>query len=76
MVSFSSIASLLGSGGQSNYGAANSQLDALATFASQQGLPATSVQYGAWQGAGMGSVAAAKLDAMGLGAVQANELRN
>ena len=52
-VMFSSVASLLGSPGQSNYAAANSALDAAAASLSASGIPALSIQWGAWAGGGM-----------------------
>ena len=52
-VLFSSIASSMGSPGQSNYAAANSFLDQLAHYRHQQGLAATSINWGPWANAGM-----------------------
>ncbi|MFB2772732.1 type I polyketide synthase [Pelatocladus sp. BLCC-F211] len=52
-VMFSSAASLLGSLGQTNYTAANAFLDAFSHYRSAQGLPALSINWGAWAEVGM-----------------------
>lgn len=56
-VLFSSISALLGNPGQFSYAAANAFMDHLARHRRERGLTATSINWGAWRGAGMGAEA-------------------
>lgn len=52
-VFYSSLSALFGAPGQGNYVAANAFLDALAHYRRALGLPATSINWGAWSEVGM-----------------------
>ncbi|OCB21630.1 type I polyketide synthase [Mycobacterium intracellulare] len=64
----SSVSSLFGSPGQSNYATANALLDGLVAQRRAQGLPATGVNFGPWAQGGMASseAATANISAQGL----------
>jgi NADPH:quinone reductase-like Zn-dependent oxidoreductase/acyl carrier protein len=64
----SSVSSLFGSPGQSNYATANALLDGLVARRRSQGLPATGVNFGPWAQGGMASseAATANIGAQGL----------
>jgi len=71
-VAFSSMASLLGSPGQTSYAIANGALDGLAAAERDQaggerGCPLLAVQWGPWAGAGMAEGLGRRFQALGVG---------
>nr|VFK61998.1 MAG: Phosphopantetheine attachment site [Candidatus Kentron sp. TUN]VFK71214.1 MAG: Phosphopantetheine attachment site [Candidatus Kentron sp. TUN] len=73
-VCFSSVASLFGASGQGNYVAANAFMDALAHYRHAMGLPALSINWGAWANIGLAanldSQQQARLAAMGIDTIE------
>ncbi|MDJ0730271.1 MAG: amino acid adenylation domain-containing protein [Crocosphaera sp.] len=75
-VLFSSIASLLGSAGHSNYVAANSFLDTLAAYRQAQGLSGLSINWGVWSNIGLASrnlQVLERLEKAGIGSITAQQ---
>jgi 3-oxoacyl-(acyl-carrier-protein) synthase len=74
-VMFSSIAALIYSKGQANYAAANSVLDAVASWRTELVLTAASVQFGPWADVGMAAAGniAKRMRAQGVGLIKPTE---
>ncbi|MBI4658056.1 MAG: SDR family NAD(P)-dependent oxidoreductase [Verrucomicrobia bacterium] len=68
---FSSAASVLGAIGGSNYAAANSFLDAFASYLARQGLRAVSIDWGPWEETGMAAAQrrSSQLSKQGIGGI-------
>ena len=75
-VSFSSLAQMVGSGGQGNYTAANAFLDAFSAFRKDRGLPAVAVDWGALADVGFvarNEAMISYLDSIGLKTISSEE---
>lgn len=69
-VVFSSLAALTGAPGQGNYAAANAYADALMLNRKNKGLPALTINWGGWSGAGMLADAEAAMSEKGFDLIQ------
>ena len=65
-VMFSSVASIMGSGGQANYAAANAFMDGLVQYRRHRGMVGLSINWGAWAGVGMAIDHAKHLELLGI----------
>jgi NADP-dependent 3-hydroxy acid dehydrogenase YdfG/NRPS condensation-like uncharacterized protein/aryl carrier-like protein len=74
-VCFSSVASLLGSAGQSNYAAANAFMDTLMQQRRALGLPGSSIQWGPWAEVGLAAHLRDRMQAQGMGMIAPHQGR-
>nr|MDJ0515257.1 SDR family NAD(P)-dependent oxidoreductase [Trichodesmium sp. MO_231.B1] len=76
-VCFSSLVSMLGSPGQSNYAAANAFMDAVAQYRQNLGLPGLSINWGPWANIGlaarMGAQQQSRIESQGLQGIQTEQ---
>ena len=75
-VCFSSIASLLGSAGQSNYAAANAFMDTLMQQRHALGLPGLSINWGGWADVGLAAHLAERIQMQGMGMISPQQGRH
>ncbi len=72
-VCFSSVSSLLGNRGQSNYAAANAFMDALAFLRHQEGIPGLAINWGGWSDVGLAAELVKTTEATGLGSISPHQ---